>query len=142
MDDSAIVRESAPRTQRHVLGTLADFPVGSHRVVEIDGRGIGVFNIGGVLHALPNVCPHQAGPLCEGKTLTGTLEATADSDWRLRWVHSGEVITCPWHGLEYHVPTGRCLAFAHIRLRRFPVAVEGDAVVLQLPARRPDAQRT
>ena len=32
-----------------------------------------------------------------------------------------EVIACPWHGLEYHVPTGRCLAYPEITLRRYPV---------------------
>lgn len=126
---------TAPLRARHVIGTVAEFPVGSHRVVVVGGRQIGVFNVGGALYALPNVCPHQAGPLCEAKRLTGTLEATAEQDWQAAWVHEGEIVTCPWHGLEYHVPTGRCLAFAHIRLRRFPVTVEGGDVVLELPSR-------
>jgi nitrite reductase (NADH) small subunit len=118
---------------RHVVGNVSDFSVGSHRVVEIDGRGIGIFNVGGELYALPNICPHQSGPVCEGRRLTGTLEATAEGDWRPEWVHAGEIIACPWHGLEYHVPTGRCLAFSHIRLRRYPVSVEGDVVAVELP---------
>ncbi len=121
--------------ERHVVGTAAEFPIGSHRVVEVAGREIGVFNVKGALYALPNVCPHQAGPLCEARKLTGTLEVNGETDWRVTWVHDGEIITCPWHGLEYHVPTGRCLAYAHVRLRRFPVIVEGDQVVLELPGR-------
>jgi mRNA interferase HigB len=32
-----------------------------------------VFNIAGKLYGLPNVCPHQTGPLCEGKPPLGTL---------------------------------------------------------------------
>src|SRR3712207_8833332 len=43
----------------------------------------------------------------EGKTTTGTLIARKENDWRFEWDHEGEIVACPWHGLEYHVPTGR-----------------------------------
>jgi nitrite reductase (NADH) small subunit len=113
-----------------VVGALADFPPGTHKVVSANGREIGVFNIGGELYGLPNICPHQTGPLCEGARTTGTLAADADSEWAPRWVMEDEVIACPWHGLEYHVPTGQCLAYPEITLRRYPVAVrDGDVVV-------------
>jgi nitrite reductase (NADH) small subunit len=113
-----------------VVGKLADFPQGTHRVVRAGRREIGVFNIGGDLYALPNICPHQTGPLCEGRIATGTLLADAATDWKPRWVLEDEVIACPWHGLEYHVPTGQCLAYPEITLRRYPVSVrDGDIVV-------------
>ncbi len=118
-----------------VVGRLADFPDGTHRVVEVDGRRIGVFRIAGRLYALPNRCPHQGGPLCDGRGLTGTLVADAAHGWRPRWALDGEVIACPWHGLEYHVPSGRCLAFPEIRLRHHKVAVRGDEVVVTLASR-------
>jgi nitrite reductase/ring-hydroxylating ferredoxin subunit len=114
------------------VGALADFPPGTHHVVRIGGRQIGVFNIGGELHALPNLCPHQTGPLCEGRRLSGTLRASAETGWRPEWVLDGEIIACPWHGLEYHVPTGRCLAYPHIRLRLYDVGVEGGDVVVRI----------
>jgi nitrite reductase (NADH) small subunit len=119
-----------------VVGRVADFPEGTHRVVEAEGRRIGVFNIGGRLYGLPNRCAHQGGPLCEGRRLTGTLAADAAGGWRPRWELDGEVIACPWHGLEYHVPTGRCLAMPEIRLRRYEVAVRGDEVYVSVPDRR------
>jgi nitrite reductase/ring-hydroxylating ferredoxin subunit len=113
-----------------VVGRLADFPQGTHRVVRAGRREIGVFNIGGDLYALPNICPHQTGPLCEGRIATGTLLANAETDWKPRWALEDEVIACPWHGLEYHVPTGQCLAYPEITLRRYPVSVrDGDIVV-------------
>jgi len=118
-----------------VIGRPADFPDGTHRVVEVDGRRIGVFRIKGRFYALPNRCPHQGGPLCEGRGLTGTLVADAAEGWRPRWVMDGEVIACPWHGLEYHVPTGRCLAYPEIRLRHHEVTVRGDEVVLRVGSR-------
>jgi nitrite reductase (NADH) small subunit len=113
-----------------VVGRLAEFPAGTHKVVQAGRREIGVFNIAGTFYALPNICPHQTGPLCAGRTATGTLQADADSGWKPRWVMADEVIACPWHGLEYHVPTGQCLAYPEIRLRRYPVSVrDGDIVV-------------
>jgi nitrite reductase (NADH) small subunit len=115
-----------------VVGTLADFPEGTHKVVQIGRRRIGVFNIGGRFYGLPNVCPHQTGPLCEARRTTGTLVADASSDWRVRWEHDGEVIACPWHGLEFHVPTGRCLADPRLSIRVFEVALRGDDVVVTL----------
>jgi nitrite reductase (NADH) small subunit len=123
-----------PGMRRHVVGAVEDFPAGSHRVVDVGGRAIGVFNIAGALYALPNVCPHQAGPLCEGRRMTGTLASSRSSGWNLEWVHDGEIIACPWHGLEYHVPSGRCLAYSHIRLRRFTLGVQDGAVFVELPS--------
>jgi nitrite reductase (NADH) small subunit len=121
-----------------VVGRLADFPEGTHRVVDVDGREVGVFNIGGRLYGLLNRCAHQGGPLCAGRRTTGTLVAGAD--WRPQWTLEGEVIACPWHGLEYHVPTGRCLAYPHISIRRYEVTVRGDEVLVSpASSRRPPA---
>ena len=118
-----------------VVGRVADFPEGTHRVVSVDGREIGVFNIGGRFYGLLNRCAHQGGPLCAAKRTTGTLVAEAP-DFRPRWELEGEIVACPWHGLEYHVPTGQCLAFSHIRVRTFEVTVVGDDVVVS-PASSP-----
>jgi nitrite reductase/ring-hydroxylating ferredoxin subunit len=123
-----------------VVGRVADFPAGTHRVVVVDGREVGVFNIGGRLYGIANRCAHQGGPVCAGRRATGTLIAAEEDGWRPRWALEGEVIACPWHGLEYHVPTGRCLAYPHISLRRYDVRVEGeDVVVTPASSRRPPA---
>jgi len=113
-----------------VVGRVDELPPGTHKVVEAGRRSIGVFNIGGRFYGLPNLCPHQTGPLCEGRCATGTLAADASTGWRPQWVMEDEVIACPWHGLEYHVPTGQCLAYPEITLRRYPVEVRGDEVVV------------
>lgn len=118
--------------KRYRLGGVADFPDNSHRVVDVNGRQLGVFHIKGKLYALPNICPHMTGPVCEAKILSGSLQADESKDWKPEWVHDGEVIVCPWHGLEYHVPTGQCLAYEHIRIRRYKVTVEGDDVVVEI----------
>jgi nitrite reductase (NADH) small subunit len=119
-------------SREHVVGDLSDFPEGTHRVVKVGRREIGVFNVGGDLYGLPNVCPHQTGPLCEGKPALGTLIATSENDWKFEWVNEGEIVACPWHGLEYHVPTGRCLAYPNITLRSYEVIVEDGEVRVRL----------
>ena len=118
--------------RRYVVGKLDDFPAGRHRVVRVGRREIGVFNVDGRLYGLPNLCPHQTGPLCEGPGTTGTLMATGARGWRLEWCYDGEVVRCPWHGLEFHIPTGRCLAMKEIRLRQYSVSVDGEDVVVEI----------
>jgi nitrite reductase (NADH) small subunit len=62
----------------------------------------------------------------------GTLVARGENDWKFEWVNAGEIVACPWHGLEYHVPTGRCLAFPNVKLRSYEVVVDGDKVKVRL----------
>lgn len=118
--------------EQHVVGDLSDFPEGTHKVVSVGRREIGVFNINGEFYGLPNVCPHQTGPLCQGKPALGTLVANAEGDWKFEWVHDGEIVACPWHGLEYHVPTGRCIAYPNVNLRCYEVVAEDGKVKVRL----------
>ncbi|MBA2692412.1 MAG: Rieske (2Fe-2S) protein [Rubrobacter sp.] len=115
----------------HAIGKVADFPEGEGRVVRVGRREIGVFNVGGKLYGLPNLCPHQTGPLCEGKPPLGTLASRKEADWKFEWVHDGEIVVCPWHGLEYNVTDGQCIAHPNISLRSYEIIVEdGEARIL------------
>ena len=116
------------RDEEHPIGRLEDLPPGTHRVVRVANRELGVFNIDGTVHAIPNLCPHQRGPLCEG-SVSGTIDSGPHTDWKLAWIWDGEVVTCPWHSLEFHVPSGRCVAFADIRLRTYEVRVTDDGAL-------------
>lgn len=124
--------KAAKERREHVVGDVSEFPHGSHKVVRVGRREIGVFNVDGKLYGLPNLCPHQTGPLCEGKKLTGTLAARKENDWTFEWEHEGKIVACPWHGLEYHVMTGQCLAYENIRLRTYEVVVEDGKVKVRL----------
>jgi nitrite reductase (NADH) small subunit len=115
----------------HAIGRLEELPAGTHKVVTVRGVEIGVFNVGGELHAIPNLCIHQWGPLCEGK-VSGTLASSRDAGWALEWVKEGQVVICPWHSLEFDVTTGQCLAYPQVRLRRYPVVVEDGTVKVLL----------
>jgi nitrite reductase/ring-hydroxylating ferredoxin subunit len=111
----------------HIVGPVADFPPGSHRVVKVGRIEVGIFNVAGVFHALPNLCPHQFGPLCEG-TVNGTTACSAATSWQFAWVREGEVVTCPWHGIEFDIATGRSLSSPRMRVRTYPVTVEDGQV--------------
>lgn len=58
--------------------------------------------------------------------------AKAENDWKPEWVYDGEVVICPWHGLEYHVPTGQCLAYEHIKIRRYTIDIIDNDVVIRV----------
>lgn len=111
----------------YLVGTVEELPVGAKRIVKADGVEIGVFNVKGAYYAIPNHCFHQGGPLCEGN-VGGTVISSPESNWKPEWAQEGEVVVCPWHGLEFNLTTGRCLARRSARLRRFKVKVEHGQV--------------
>ena len=43
-------------------------------VVEIDGLQIGVFRLGDDFFAYKNLCPHQGGPVCQGRIYQKVVE--------------------------------------------------------------------
>lgn len=113
-----------------VAGAVSDFPAGKHSVVKIGKLEVGVFNVNGKLYALRNICPHQFGPLCVGP-VNGEMICNEETDWRFHWQRDGEIVTCPWHGLEFDITTGQCLASKRLRVRQYPVEVaDGQVVVI------------
>jgi nitrite reductase/ring-hydroxylating ferredoxin subunit len=110
-------------TAEYQIGTADSIPPGQHRVVDVEGRQIGIFNVDGDFYALPNVCFHQSGPLCRGR-VGGTVIANAETNHKPEWRLEGEVVTCPWHSLEFNIKTGHCLAYPNRKVRTYPVRVQ------------------
>ena len=110
----------------HVVATVDEIPVGGRKIVEVEGRSIGVFNVGGEFLAIRNRCPHQGGPLCLGP-LVGAIES--DHPGEYRHSRAGELIRCPWHAWEFDLRTGRSwFDPEHTRVRSYEVRVgEGAA---------------
>jgi nitrite reductase/ring-hydroxylating ferredoxin subunit len=104
-----------------VIGTVDEIPPGSRKVVDVDGRSIGVFNVKGEYFAVLNRCPHQGGPLCLGNTL-GFLRS--DGVGEFHYSRAGEIVRCPWHGWEYDLRTGQSwFDPGHVRVRSYEVSV-------------------
>jgi nitrite reductase (NADH) small subunit len=121
----------------HWVADVADLPVDRGHVVEVDGRAIGLFRVGGEVHALLNTCPHQGGPVGTGG-LFPTLEAeVVDGRLKERFNHDKMVVSCPWHGWEFDVKTGRCAADPSRGVVRFETIVRDGRVAVVLPDRAP-----
>jgi nitrite reductase/ring-hydroxylating ferredoxin subunit len=107
---------------------------GERRLVSLDGQLVGVFRVNNELRAWYNDCPHQGGPVCSGR-LTGTLTVKgANPRPQLEWVREGTILACPWHGLEFDVLDGECLAFPGVRLKPAEVEFDEDGITLKSPA--------
>jgi nitrite reductase (NADH) small subunit len=119
--------------QRWPAAKLDELPLDSHKIVEIDGRSIGLFNVHGNYRAVLNVCPHELGPVCRG-SVRGTTLPSAPGEYH--WGRDGEILACPWHQWEFDLLTGACLVDKR-RLRLFPVEIEDDIIyVLLRPGRQ------
>jgi nitrite reductase/ring-hydroxylating ferredoxin subunit len=119
--------------QREVVVTgLAELRERGRVVVEVDGLELGVYFHAGEVRAWHNVCPHQGGPVCQGKTMPRTIQPPrADGRSGGPAFHpSDRNIVCPWHGFEFDVLTGRHPAHPAVGLRAIPVRVAGDDVVV------------
>lgn len=120
------------------VGAIDDFPLDAHKVVLAGRLEIGVFNVNGEIHALPNICPHQFGPLCRGKT-NGTTVCNAETDWTFTWQRQGEILTCPWHGIEFDIQTGVSLPSPKMWVRPYRVEIRDDRVIVSTSRERQES---
>ncbi|MCC7490876.1 MAG: Rieske (2Fe-2S) protein [Fimbriimonadaceae bacterium] len=118
-----------PEPQWHTVATTAELPAGGRKLVSIEGKSIGLFNVHGEIVAVLDVCPHELAPVCRGR-VSGTTLPSAPGEYC--WGREGEILACPWHGWEFDLTTGRCLVDEKLRLRRYPVEVVGDEVRVAL----------
>ncbi len=110
---------------RYVVATVDEIPPGECKIVEVAGRSVGVFNVGGEFFALRNRCPHQGGPLCLGP-LGGFVSSTGPGHYT--YSRQGEILRCPWHGWEFDIRTGQSwFDPTRVRVRRYDVTVEPGA---------------
>lgn len=120
---------------RCTVGPLGDLPPGTRRIVTVDGRSIGVFNVNGELYAIRNVCPHKGAPLCRGRLRPHIV---GDQPGDFVFERDGELIKCPWHQWEFDLHTGWSLYAPRLRVRTYPVTVEDEQIILHLAGSDPD----
>lgn len=87
-----------------VVGRVSDFANGDRKIIDVNGKSIGVFRVDDRFYAIRNRCPHQFGPLCVG---TLAPRAVSDGPGDLRMDDGPPLIACPWHGWEYDLATGQ-----------------------------------
>jgi 3-phenylpropionate/trans-cinnamate dioxygenase ferredoxin component len=98
------------------VAARSELPPGGKKLVDLDGRAIALFNVGGEFFAIDDVCTHDGGPLAEGE-----LE--------------GAEIRCPRHGARFDVRTGKALSFpAFEPVDTLAVEVRGDDIYVAVEA--------
>ncbi len=114
---------------KHIVAKVYDIPVGKRKIVEVNGRSIGIFNINGQFFAIRNRCPHEGAELCTG-TVTGLRQSNTPGDYQ--WDREGEIVRCPWHGWEFDIKTGQSwFDPTRVRVRPYSVTVESDVAEYQ-----------
>jgi 3-phenylpropionate/trans-cinnamate dioxygenase ferredoxin subunit len=78
---------------------LSELHSGEHRVVDVDGAQVAVFNLQGRLYAIEDVCTHDGGILTGGPI-------------------EGDQIVCPRHGARFSIRTGEGAEPAGFRAHR------------------------
>src|SRR5688572_16354979 len=92
------------------VARLEELKPGEFRTADADGTRVVVFNIGGELYAIEDVCTHDGGQLTGGHV-------------------EGDQIVCPRHGARFCVRTGEALtAPAYEPTAKFPVRVESGEI--------------
>ncbi|MEW6324828.1 MAG: non-heme iron oxygenase ferredoxin subunit [Nitrospirota bacterium] len=95
------------------IAAQAELLPGQMKSLALGGIGLAVFNIGGRYYAIRNRCPHEGGPVASGP-LKGTL------------------ITCPRHGWQFDLTTGRSTNRTAFAVKTYPVVVKDGAVYVEL----------
>ncbi|MCR6032133.1 Rieske 2Fe-2S domain-containing protein [Nocardioides sp. zg-579] len=110
------------------VGTVEEVRRDGCRIVEVDGRAVGVISVGEDFYAITDRCPHMGASMCAG-SLGGTMLASRPHEYV--YGLADRVIRCPWHGWEFDLETGRSLLEPRRRaLRTWRVTQQDGDVVL------------
>ncbi len=101
-------------TTAHIrIASIHDVPEGTGKEFVAGSRIVALFNLNGQLHAIDGICAHAGGPVAKGSI-------------------KGCIVTCPWHGWQYDVTTGKHCLNDRISQEAFPVTVEGEDVYVDV----------
>jgi nitrite reductase (NADH) small subunit len=113
------------------VGKVEDFEDPGKKVVAIGDEEYGVFCLGGEFYAWKNECPHQGGPVCQGRIFKLVTEVIAEdkTSHGRDYAKDGRTnIVCPWHGMEFDIRTGQFPGNGEIALTGAPVQIQDGEV--------------
>ena len=90
-----------------------EIPVGAIREYQVDGKTVALANVGGTFYAIDNLCLHHGGPLGGGE------------------LH-GKVVTCPWHGWQYDVTTGKVTQNPAVGVSCYKLELRGEDIFVDI----------
>lgn len=100
---------------------VEELPPDSVREVVVEGAVLVLVNHAGNISCMDGICAHQGGPLGRGKLEAGP---------------QGCRLTCPWHGWQYDVATGKQVLSTTIAQCTYDVRIEGGTIWVSMEARR------
>jgi len=101
--------------RRVPVAALVDVPPGTMLRVQVDGTDILLVNLEGEVRAMQGICSHEYFELDQGFL-------------------TGDSLTCALHLSRFDLGTGEALdPPAELPLAMYPVVVEGDRILLELP---------
>jgi len=104
----------------HDTGLAADdLPIGSMRMVKVDGHRVCLVRTATGLHAVDHACPHEGYGLTQGEL-------------------DGDLLTCAWHNWKFRVTDGACVQ-GEEDVQTHPVEVS-PAGQVRVSVRRPDPE--
>jgi nitrite reductase (NADH) small subunit len=93
---------------------IENIPLREGRAVQIGGREIAIFNLGGRFVAADNACPHRGGPLADG-------------------IVSGTHVVCPLHAYRICLDSGNVTKpEVCVKVDTYDVRVEGGVVMVDV----------
>lgn len=117
---------------RYFVAKTTDVPEGGKIIVEIDGVEIGLFHVRGQWYAWRNICPHMWAPVCKGRISGTTLPSFV---YEYEYGMENRILRCPWHGWEFDLTTGKHLIDSEVKLKGYPVEVDGDSLYILMKAK-------
>ena len=94
------------------IAAVEDCPPGSSIERVAGDRMVAVANVSGKFYVIDGLCPHQGGPLGAGMLC-------------------GNVLTCPWHGWQFDVTTGKHRYAATVRQQQYEVRLESGRMLVR-----------
>jgi nitrite reductase/ring-hydroxylating ferredoxin subunit len=97
------------------VASVDDLEDGELMPVEVDGEPVCLAKVDGEICAFTDDCTHIGGPLNEGEL-------------------DGEVLTCPWHGAQFNVRTGKVLRGpARQDIQTYAVRIDNNDIFVSIP---------
>jgi nitrite reductase (NADH) large subunit len=104
------------------VASVSEVPAEGGIAIKYGPAQIALFNFAsrGEWYACQNQCPHMQDMVL-ARGLIGDQQGTPK-------------VACPQHKKTFSLTTGECLSGDQLKVRTFPVRIEGDGVYLELPA--------
>jgi nitrite reductase (NADH) small subunit len=93
--------------------TVTEIAPGTIQQVDVNGTAVALANVDGTFHAINNTCLHRGGPLGEGDL-------------------ADKIVTCPWHGWQFDVTTGKSSQNPAVGVSCYPVEIRAGEVFVDL----------